>query len=240
MKVRDDGESISAETYRALRASILSGRIAPGIKVTTPDLCKTFDASPGAVREALSRLRAEGLINAEAHRGYSVTPISVSDLRDLTQIRIDIETSCLARSIEKGGSQWEAHLIACTHLLVKAYEKPRTANSDRTELMAAHQAFHLALVSACDSPRLLRMRQQLFDESERYRRMDVVIAPHRDATKEHRQIADAALERNVARARKLLGEHIGRTTAAIIKEMTEQHSAARPARSQIAAVRRAR
>lgn len=57
MKIRDGGESISAETYRALREHILSGRIAPGIEVTTPELCNTFGTSPGAVRSVQTARR---------------------------------------------------------------------------------------------------------------------------------------------------------------------------------------
>lgn len=221
-KGKDEGGSISADTYLALRAGILSGGIAPGIKVTTPELCKAFDASPGAVREALSRLRAEGLINAEVHRGFSVTPISIDDLRDLTEVRINVETNCLARSIVRGGDEWEANLIASAHLLAKAHKGHSIDHEPSNAFVDVHRAFHEALVSACDSPRLLRLRQQLFDESERYRVLNNIIEPDRDTAKEHHQIADATIERNTQLAQALLASHIARTTATIVQAMTQR------------------
>ena len=79
VKVPGKDTTISGETYQSLRAGILSGEIAPGSKVRTQNLSERFDVSLGAVREALSQLMAEGLVTAEAHRGYTVVPLSVED-----------------------------------------------------------------------------------------------------------------------------------------------------------------
>jgi DNA-binding GntR family transcriptional regulator len=217
-----EGESISVETYRALRASILYGKIAPGTKVTTAVLCQTFDASLGAVREALSRLLAEGLVSAESHRGYRVSPISVEDLRDLTRMRIDIECICLQRSLERGDARWEANLMAAAHLQTKGYIDSRSNTYPNSALHELHRDYHRALVSACDSPRLLRLRDQLFDETERYRCMEAIVAPDRDPLEEHRLITEAALVRDVGRAQTLLADHFQRTSDALIKAMTVQ------------------
>lgn len=231
MKIRANGESISTETYRALRARILLGEIPPGSKVTTPGLCKAFGASLGAVREALSRLRAEGLITAEAHRGYRVSPTSIDDLRDLTKVRVDIESVCLARSIELGGLDWECGIMACAHRFTRAYADFRPARNPNPnpELEELHRAFHRSLVSACGSPRLLRMREQLFDESERYWHLDGAIERERDPIEEHRQLAEAVLARDVKRAQVLLAGHIGCTTDVICNAMLarEEHSSRR-------------
>lgn len=235
MKIDAGGESISAETYRTLRARILSGQIAPGTKVTTPQLCKSLGASLGAVREALSRLRAEGLISAEAHRGYRVTPISVDDLRDLTRIRVEVECLCLERSMSHGTLEWEGGVVASAHLLARAHLESQRAKAPQPALQDLHRSFHRALVGACDSPRLLRLREQLFDEAERYRFMDFKAAPNRDAASEHAQIAEAALARDAKRARRLMTEHISRTADDIVNAM----SVAAPSRRKSGAGRRA-
>lgn len=215
MRVKEN--TISAETYEALRSSILLARLAPGARITINELCHRFDASLGAVREALSHLRAEGLVQAEARRGYRVSPVSVADLRDLTQLRVDVETSCLTRSIECGEVEWEANLVAALHRLSKNYrENPPNESSTAAIFANAHESFHLALVSACDRPRLLRLRAQLFQESERYRQLNASINRRRNASEEHRLIAEATLARDINKATKLLAAHIWRTVDEII------------------------
>lgn len=65
---------------------------------------------------------------------------------------------------------------------------------------AAHGAFHLALVSACDSPWLLRLRALLYAQSERYRRLSVPAALRaHNLDAEHRGLTDAALAHDVLR-----------------------------------------
>lgn len=221
MKAREN--TISVETYEALRSSILLARLEPGARITITELCERFGAGLGAVREALSHLRAEGLVQAEARRGYRVSPVSVADLRDLTQLRVDVETSCLTRSIECGEVEWEANLVAALHRLSKSYrENPPNRSLTTATFVNAHAAFHLALVSACDRPRLLRLRAQLFQESERYRLLNVSINRDRNAPEEHRLIAEATLARDVNKATKLLAAHIWRTVDDIINATSKQ------------------
>lgn len=226
MKATKDA-TISAETYEALRHSILLAQLPPGSKITTSELCKRFNASLGAVREALSRLHAEGLVTAEARRGYTISPVSVADLRDLTQMRIDIEKLCLTRSMERGEVEWEANLVAASHRLQSNYRENAPDGSSNPAFESAHSAFHLALVSACNSPRLLRTRAQLFAESERYRRLEATLGSARDFAEEHRLISAAVLARDKKKAADLLAEHISRTAEDLINAMSAKELANR-------------
>lgn len=222
MKVPGKGLTISGETYQSLRAGILGGEIPPGEKVRTQKLCQRFRVSLGAVREALSQLMAEGLVIAEAHRGYTVSPLSVDDLKDLTRLRMEIETLCLTWSMEAGQIEWESEVIAATHRLTKTYRvDDRSAVSP--QWIAAHDAYHTALVSACGSPRLLQIRKQLYEQSERYRKMESALTPReRNPDDEHKRIADAVVARNVPLATRLMRAHIALTTQNIIKMMEKR------------------
>lgn len=62
-------------------------------------LSETLGVSLGSVREALVRLTMEGLVLSEPSKGFVVAPISLDDLDDLTDTRIELETHCLRRSI---------------------------------------------------------------------------------------------------------------------------------------------
>ena len=66
------------QAYEALLAEILDCRLAPGAKITISDVAARLQMSPGAVREALSRLSAEKWTIATAQKGYSVAPVSTA------------------------------------------------------------------------------------------------------------------------------------------------------------------
>jgi DNA-binding GntR family transcriptional regulator len=225
VKIPGKGQTISGETYQNLRAGILEGQIPPGGKVRTQEYCQRFGVSLGAVREALSQLMAEGLVVAEAHRGYNAAPISIEDLKDLTRVRIEIETLCLTWSMEAGQVEWESEVIAATHRLTRTY-RVDARSGPSAQWIAAHDAYHSALASACGSPRLLQIRRQLYDKSERYRKMESTLPRERDADDEHKRLADAVIGRNVALATKLLKSHIALTTDNIVKAMEKRASKA--------------
>ena len=95
--------SLTQDVYHRLRADILACRLVPGTKLRINELCTTLGGvSLGAVREALSRLAADGLAVAEPQRGFTVSPISPQDLEELTTARIEAESWCLRAAIAQG------------------------------------------------------------------------------------------------------------------------------------------
>ena len=217
--------SLTRAVYEALRADILACRLAPGERLKVNDLCARLDVSLGAVREALSALAAEGLVVAEAQRGFTVASVSAADLEDLTRTRIEIESLCLRRAIAAGGVGWEAGVVGAFHGLSRTPERtPGDEKRLSDEWTAAHRAFHEALVAACDSPWLLRLRELLYAQSERYRRLSVPAARRdRNVEAEHRALMEAALARDPERATRLMAEHLS-LTAALLKDIAEPAS----------------
>ena len=211
---RDSSPSLTQGAYEALRADLLACRILPGSRLKIQELCTQFSVSLGAIREALSRLTSEGLVMAEPQRGFRAAPISATDLQDLTMVRVEVESLCLRRAIEIGDVNWESRLVAAFHRLSRTPERapadPIRSSDDWAE---AHAAFHLALVDGCDSPWLLRLHSQLYDQSERYRRLSIPLAKQeRNVGQEHQRILDATLKRDAKKAVALLTAHLTTTT----------------------------
>ena len=67
--------SLTSAVFAQLRAEILSCRLKPGEKLLIAGLAQRFSVSLSAVREALSRLAAEDLVQAEDQRGFRVSPV---------------------------------------------------------------------------------------------------------------------------------------------------------------------
>jgi DNA-binding GntR family transcriptional regulator len=202
--------------YQRLRTEILTCRHPPGAKLNIAALAKDHAVSLGGAREGLAMLEKEGLVRFEAQKGYAVSPVSSADLHDLTLARVEIETACLTLSIERGDVEWESQLVASFHRTCRLDRSKEGvfAHSDAA-WVSAHERFHAALVAACPSQRLLATRSMLYDHSERYRRLSVTFSVERDVEAEHRQLLQAALDRNIARARSLVQAHIKATAEAL-------------------------
>ena len=227
---RDSAQNLTQSTYEALRADLLACRIAPGSKLKIQELCNRLSVSLGAIREALSRLTSEGLVVSEPQRGFRAAPISLADLRDLTMVRIEVESLCLRRAIEVGTVEWEVRLVAAYHRLSRTPERPVSdpMRSD-DEWADAHAAFHAALVDGADSPWLLRLHSQLYAQSERYRRLSIPLGgSDRNVGKEHQDILDAALKRDADGAVALLTQHLNYTTEILLQANIEGHATAMP------------
>jgi len=200
------------QTYETLKQELLDGVHPPGSKLLIDQIAGRFGVSLGAVREALSRLTSDRLVVAEPQRGFTVAPVSIEDLVDLTAVRIDIETRCLRRSIELGNLAWEGRLLDGWHQLSRTPPRLEGASKMNPDWTRLHTRFHDDLIAACDSRWWLRLREELYIQAERYRRM---ILPHgrveRDVDAEHKQILDLALARDAHLACGALADHLQRT-----------------------------
>ena len=200
-----------------LRDAIVRGKLAPGEKLRLEHLAPRYGVGRTPLREACCRLATEGLVTIEDQRGFRVTPISRADLKDLTRTRQHIESLALRQSILAGDLRWETDVTAALSQLLRSrrHDEERSL-SDAWE--REHDALHRALIGACGSPLLMRFRVQLFDQSERYRRLaEAYGQPKRDIDDEHRALVKAALARDVERACALLTEHIARTTDRVLE-----------------------
>lgn len=206
------------QVYSQLRSDILAGRVLPGTKLRFADLTERYDCSTSVVREGLTRLAEQGLVQSEPQHGFRVTPLSQDDLEDLTTARCELEGLVLRMSIENGDIAWESEVVAAHHALDRT---PMESDSDPAlmteDWTSAHSRFHGALLAACPNQRLRMMALSLRDAAELYRRWSRPIGhdQHRDVRGEHRALVDAALRGDATEAVRLLEEHLRRTTRAL-------------------------
>jgi DNA-binding GntR family transcriptional regulator len=210
--------SLASAVYERLRSDVLCCRYGPGEKLLIAPLARGFGVSASSVREALSRLVADGLVVVEDQRGFTVSALSLSDLEDVTKTRIELECLALRRSILRADNGWRRALKVAWRELDEA---PHFASHDELthhEIWSQkHERFHAALVSACELGWLLRFRQTLYEQSERYRRISLrLIGKSRDTRGEHRRIFEATIKGDPDRATKELSDHFMRTATMIM------------------------
>ena len=211
--------SLTSLAVERLRGEILSGQLRPAERLRIQALSERYDIGATAIREALSRLVTDGLVDSEDQRGFCVTPVSREDLMDLTQTRVEVECGALRLALARGGVDWESNVLSAFHRLQRT---PPPSSPDLHEAWATvHRQFHETLVAGCASPWTLRLCRLLHDQSERYRNLaeQYTSEKNRDAPKEHRELMEAAMARDAELATRLLGEHFWTTTGIILKAL---------------------
>jgi GntR family carbon starvation induced transcriptional regulator len=202
--------SLIESAYRQLREDIIGGRHAPGDRLRVEHLKNEYHVGAGTLREALALLVSDSLVIPHTQRGFRVAPMSLADIEDLTRTRTLLECAAFRDSIKFGDDEWEARVVSAYHKLSRAEERLAVdAAGVFDEWEERNRAFHDALTSACNSRWILRFRAVLYQQAQRYRRLSAVgaeVPPN--VHDEHRQIFEAAMERDAERAEHMLAQHI--------------------------------
>lgn len=206
-EVSSKAQSTTQRAYLALRDAILSGEIAPGEKLKVETLKNTYATGASPVREALSLLTSDQLVERRDQRGFRVAQASKEQFEEILNLRCKLEDLALRTSLEKSTKEWEDRLVLAHHHMCRVYQEPANVFEEH------HKAFHMALIAACDSPILLRFCDQLYSLNVRYRNLAGKSEGYskRDVAVEHNDIFTAAVDRDADRASDLLASHY-RTT----------------------------
>ena len=207
---------------QALRRDIVEGYWESSVWLRPSELASRYGVGTSPLREALTTLAGEGLIETSANRGFRLKPLSRSDLEDIEWMRVTIETAALRASIRNGGMEWKSGVVSAMFCLK---EITLTAAADKVgldEWNDVHDDFHRAIIAACGSSRALEAQRRLADQHRRYRifLMDTNI-DRDDIIKQHSEIATSATDGDVELAVRLLEKNL-RTTTEFYASVLEQ------------------
>jgi len=213
----DESRTFAQAVQARLATDILNGRLPPGSRLRLQSLCDDYQVSMSPLREALAGLAGRGLVVQEGQKGFRVARASAQDLRDVTETRVQLETTALRLSIEQGGDAWEAGILAAHHRLSRSPRRESLLVDENWE--ALHRGYHTSLIEAC----LIGFCTMLHDHFDRYRRLAVLRGGRHPAIKSnHGTIVKAALSKDVPRAERLLAAHIRESTAQFVALLDEE------------------
>ena len=209
-------QSSTQRAYLTLRNDIIAGRIPPGERLKIDALKVALDTGASPVREALSLLTSDQLVDRLDQRGFRVAATSRAQFQEILNLRCNLEELALRDSLENTDTAWEDALVLAHHHMNKVNR------NDVDAFEAHHKRFHMALLAACKSPILLRFCSQLYDLNVRYRYLAGRAKSYsrRNVEAEHRAILDAAVSRSTDRACASLMDHY-RKTGAFLAELVD-------------------
>jgi DNA-binding GntR family transcriptional regulator len=205
--------SRTSDIYDRIRDDIICGRLAPGLKLKIDRLRDDYGVGATPIREALSLLTADGLVERLEQRGFRVAEMSDAEFGELLALRCWVEERAIRQAIATGGKEWEEGIVVARFHLSRTPRVPPDVNpAANAEYEKCHRAFHRSLVSACGSNTLLRLWNQLYNDANRYRYTARLSSYERpDIGAEHDEIAAAVLTRDGDLAVQRLIAHYRRT-----------------------------
>ncbi len=193
-----------------IRSAILAGRLPAGETLRQEDLAERLGVSRMPVREAIRRLHAEGLVEVLPSRRVRVAPLDRAEIEDIYDMRAALEPLAVRLAVPR---LTKAQLREAAHALEAADDE-----DDADTFGVRNAAFHLALMTSCERPRLLNEIASLLDLSDRYQRAALRDEEHNARVREeHAALFAAARAGDAATAADLTERHVRQAGARLLE-----------------------
>ncbi|HEY8343668.1 MAG TPA: GntR family transcriptional regulator [Bacillota bacterium] len=205
--------SMIERVYKALRKEILEGKLEPGTRMTERQLAEKFQISRTPVREALSRLRNEGLVYNSPTNGLVVSECSIADAEEIMGIRIALESYAIEQAF--------AHFTEMDIMHLEFFIKKAQLCAEEGDIQAVLEAntdFHNYIVKKSGNKRLKSLLSNVTDAIVRYRKATLCYPGNMQTSIEnHTKIIDALKSKDKKAAKKLLVADIESAKEVLLK-----------------------
>jgi DNA-binding GntR family transcriptional regulator len=158
-------ETKSDFAYRQVRDRILSGELQPGAVIQQRELASRIGISTTPLREALRRLKSEGLVELDAHRDARISPLRAEEARDLLEMRKSLDPLAAGLAAQRRTNA-DIQAIRAALALIEPLPTPPAVSQ-----LVAHRNFHAAIYRASHNDLLIDALEGLWDKADRYRRL---------------------------------------------------------------------
>ena len=214
--------TVADATTDQLRRAIISGELRDGTPLRQDALAAELGVSRIPVREALSRLEAEGLAASAPHKGYVVTALSRDEILELFELRSLLEPELLRAAIP---NMTPADLDEAATVL-EAYN----ADIDRSDVPSwgEHNVrYHMALYAPSNRRRTLEIVRGLLVNTDRYTRLVLTLGTGvQQAKEDHGGLLEFCRKKSINQAVALARDHIQRARADLLEMLERQENGA--------------
>ena len=185
---------ISISIANTLRNEIIEQKLAGKEFLSESELAARFGVSKGPIKEAMHILCKEGLLVGYPRRGYMVNTYSAEDYQQVMQLRRCIEKMCIVLTVQNAADEDLRQL--------KEKLKGQVDAEDKSPLKSNNTEFHLRLAELSGNKFAVSVLKTLLDISA----IGSIKMPTDNSI--HEKILDAAINRDVDEAVRLLEEDI--------------------------------
>ncbi len=190
--------------YGQLRKEILEGKIQSGERIIEKEYADRFNISRTPVREALRKLEIEGFVEYIPRKGVIVKRFTLKDVEEIYEIRKSLESLAIKSAIKHIDEKYMAILKDTVEQMDVLDKK-----GDIEGVFNVCKSFNNIILQISSMPRLMDMINNLQEYLERFRKVTLSKDSRRlDAIREHREIFEAIIEKDIEKAQRLNEEHL--------------------------------
>jgi DNA-binding GntR family transcriptional regulator len=195
---------VAERAYLELRDRIVTLRLAPGSALREDELMRQMGIGRTPLREAVKRLALENLLSVQPRRGTFVSEVEAADIVNITEVRAELE----GYAAELSAVRMDPIARAAAEELLKEVEE-LTNTGDSGELMRFDERIHRFTWDSCGNQYLSETLERYFTLSLRiwYLVLDRVPGLGH-SVHDQAHLLEALLERDGARARTIMSEHV--------------------------------
>jgi DNA-binding GntR family transcriptional regulator len=202
--------------YAQIRQQILDGTLEAGSKLAQYELAASMGISITPLREAIRRLSGEGWIVLDAHKNARVAAMDFHEARQIFEARRALEPAAVGLAAVRHTDDDITRMYSALDKLVPVTRKWGE------KAVAAHRDVHRAIYSASHNPVMIRMLDDLWDKSDRYRRIGLQLPPGAEPRTrdfdEHRTMVELVVAGDADAAIELMQSHIDNSLTATALE----------------------
>ena len=205
--------SMVEQAYALIRQRILDNQWPPGHQALEQEVALALGMSRTPVREAMVRLRDEGLVELIPRHSMRVLPVSPTDMREIYEILTALE--CMAAELLARRKPTDAQLQP---LMDASAAMDRALKNDDLDAWArADESFHAQFIELAGNRQLQATVLNYWDRAHRARMFTLRLRPKPvHSTSEHRQMVELLRAGDAEGAAKVTRAHRSRATAELI------------------------
>lgn len=154
--------------YEQIRKEIITCQLPPGVQLSEAIFAQRFNISKTPVREALTSLVQDHLVEYLPNRGFMVAPVTIRDIQEIFEARLLYETMLIDIAV-KNMTEEELRHLEEVNAQTFDFCDPSAANS----CLEANTEFHMIIARASRNSRLIHHYQEVLDEAQRLIFMDL-------------------------------------------------------------------
>ena len=198
------GPSLSQKACHQIRTWIIQYDLKPSAHLRVGDLARALDMSQTPVREALSMLQQEGLIERQGKGGYHVRAMTLEEIGDLYEVRIALESLAARQAAKRLSLEGRGRLTA---ILDEVRELLDTDN--KTRILQLEQDFHVIIFEASGNRALAEMGRTILDRIWIIQNVNLLTTDHlSEAHPQHMGVFEALKAGDPRKAADLMHRHV--------------------------------
>ena len=210
-------DSLTDRAYKEIKNWIIHYKLKPGVQLRINELSTALSMSQTPIREALSKLEHEHLVDRNPQKGYVVRALNLKDVSDIYDLRMALEVVAAeeaATRMEDADRKRLFHLLEKVDILIKRAEK--------AQVLALEQEFHMRIMEATGNWFLTEILGSIFDRIWMIQNVNILTSDHLiDAHTQHMEIYKALEKADPLKSAALMKKHLKFTKKFVLSRLQD-------------------